>query len=122
MSRARVLLEAEDFEQIPKMSIPQEMLDHGAEELPFTFFTVERIETTNEVCICYKGIPLWRTAIPIEKIVFFLLPAYTYEEEGEYFTEPACIICRDVYGDFYTYGYWDTTEEARQWLKNPKIL
>ncbi len=65
--------------------------------------------------IYYDDVPLWYTAVPIEHLDIFLY-------DGSQHDEPYSLFCRDGYGDIYTYGMWDTKEEALAWLENPTRL
>jgi hypothetical protein len=65
-------------------------------------------------CILYKDkIPMWRTGCGLNKVDIFI----STDIDG------TTIICRDhMFGDSYTYGYWDTLEECKAWLEDPTIL
>jgi hypothetical protein len=66
-------------------------------------------------CICYKEVPLW-LSINLDVAIFLAISEETEEE-------PICLVCIDKeFEDIYTYGNWDTLEEAEEWLKNPKML
>ncbi|MGD9552336.1 MAG: hypothetical protein AB7V60_04420 [Candidatus Caldatribacteriota bacterium] len=72
------------------------------------------------MAICYKGVPLWRTIEDINKQKVFLYDPSKYRAMGEY--EPYTLMYIDSYGDIYTYGQWNTLEEALHWLENPYPL
>ena len=63
-------------------------------------------------CICYMDIPLWRTSVGLEQV----------EIELHYDGESYSLICKDQFGDMFTYGEWSTMEEAQAWLDNPVAL
>jgi len=65
--------------------------------------------------IHYDDVPLWYTSVPIEQVDIFLY-------DGSQHEEPYSLFCRDGYGDIYTYGMWETKEEALAWLENPERL
>ena len=71
-------------------------------------------------CIFYDNVPLWRTAAPLEDLDIFLYDPAKYRAQGE--EESYSIFCRDSYEDIYTYGMWDTLEEVKEWLENPKPI
>jgi hypothetical protein len=70
--------------------------------------------------IVYKGIPLWRTINDnISNYDFFVYdPNKTpyKEDDPDYYS----LLAIDNFGDSYSYGYWKSESEVREWLKNPK--
>ena len=71
-------------------------------------------------CVCYGDVPLWRTVAGLNDLDIFLYDPTEYREMGE--EEPYSLFCVDSFGDVYTYGMWDTLEDALAWLEEPKQL
>lgn len=69
-------------------------------------------------CIHYGDVPLWRTTVELDELDIFLYDPRPIREDGEE-SEPFSLFCVDGYGDIYTFGMWDTLEEAKVWLANP---
>jgi hypothetical protein len=94
----------------PEMGLPGKMID----ETRLSIF-VPKGEMSYCVMLDNK-IPLWRTAVPLEELCIFL---YTPESTEE---DTFCLMCRDTYEDLFTYGDWESLEEAEAWLANPVPL
>lgn len=74
-----------------------------------------QVDAVGRGIIHYDDVPLWYTAVPVEQLDVFLY-------DGSQHEEPYSLFCRDGYGDIYTYGMWETKEEALAWLENPYSL
>lgn len=66
-------------------------------------------------CVTYKGVPLWRTGAALGMLEIFVSDKDT---DGS----PYMLMCKDTYDDYYTYGSWDTQEDVRNWLQEPKAI
>ena len=67
-------------------------------------------------CIHYDDLPLWRTAVGLDQLEIFLYDPKPLKDEGY------SLFCRDSFGDIYTYGMWETLEDAKAWLDKPTRL
>lgn len=131
MIRVNQVVSPEEFVNIPKADLPEYLkeipdLTIDLKDMSVGVWT-EEIDSHflgySQYYIEYKGIPLWRTILPLEKIRIVLPePSIIDEEDPNSGKEPYTIICIDRFGDFYTYGYWKTLEELKAWLKSPKSL
>lgn len=112
----QVLMTGEQMAQIPKArtisSLPRV---EGAVDIRNFSIAIVSQGPIHNTCILYKGVPLWRTAFPLDAVDIFLLPP---GEEGE----PHVLVLVDEFADTYTYGCWDSLEEAQEWLDKPKRL
>lgn len=69
--------------------------------------------------LCRKDVPLIRMGCDLDEIDIYLLGGEI--EDGE--KEPYIFAVRDhVFGDYYTYGSWETIEEFDAWFENPVSL
>ena len=114
------LMTAEQIAQLPKPPIPEyfKMCEVQPDKSKFTMRVFN-----NSACFFYGDIPIWRSCYPIEAVDFFIPEPGEYEiDEGEMEKEPYTLMCIDSWTDLYTYGNWETLEELKAWLKNPKSL
>lgn len=113
-----VLLTAEDMKKIPKAQLYSPIPEVENAINP-EFLSVRVYK--GSPAIFYKDVPLWRTSIPLEAFHIFLYDASKAElEDMPGYKEPYILMCVDFFQDVYTYGCWNTLEEAQEWLKNPK--
>lgn len=71
--------------------------------------------------VFYDHVPLWRTLVDLDQLDIYLYDPTEMREEGEEY-EPYTLFCVDQYEDIYTFGRWETKEEALAWLKKPTTV
>lgn len=118
------LMTAQDLAMTPKPAIPEhiKLCEVQPDKSKFSLTAFD-----GSPCIFYGNVPIWRSQYPLEAIDFFIPEPEEYEEEyalDEYrvVKEPYTLMCIDSWTDLYTYGNWETLEELKAWLKNPKSL
>lgn len=115
----KVLMTPEQFTQIPKAE-PFGPIPKVEGAVDPSKLSVQVYQQTP--CICYQDIPIWRTALPLRSIDVFLYDPTITREEDDSPGEPYTLMCVDDFQDVYTFGCWNTLEEAQEWLNNPKSL